>query len=104
MVAKWIATDSKACFFLVTPSSLLTKFYGETEMTIKALFLIAEKYAPTVLFIDEIDALFGKRDERDQEANIRMKNELLQGMDGANASLKQTVRPLLFKSILAVLR
>ena len=91
MLAKWIATESKANFFVVTPSTLLSKFYGETEMCINGLFRVAEEYSPTVLFIDEIDALMGKRQEMDQDTNIRMKNQLLQGMDGAMRLSKKMV-------------
>lgn len=82
MIAKWIAAESGATFFAVRPSSLLSKFYGETELTVSALFQVAEVCAPSVIFVDEVDALFGKRRDQDQEACIRMKNELLQGMDG----------------------
>lgn len=96
MIAQWIATESAATFFVVRPSSLLSKYYGETETSIKALFLTAEYCAPSVIFIDEIDGLLGKRKEQDQDACIRMKNELLLGVDGLRASVRSRTSATVF--------
>eukprot|EP00915_Cephaloidophora_sp_WS-2016_P011178 GHVH01016482.1.p1 GENE.GHVH01016482.1~~GHVH01016482.1.p1 ORF type:complete len:334 (-),score=53.81 GHVH01016482.1:529-1530(-) len=60
-IARWIATEGNAAFFDVSPSSIMSKFVGETETIIKALFKVAAFDSPSVLFLDEIDAVLGKR-------------------------------------------
>lgn len=91
MLAKWVASESGATFFEVTPSALISKFHGETETIIKTLFLTAEYFSPSIIFIDEVDSLLGKRRERDDEAGIRMKNQILQMMDGVRNKNKVMV-------------
>lgn len=100
MLAKWVATESGANFFEVTPSCLISKFYGETETIIRALFLVAEYYSPSVIFIDEVDSLLGKRREREDDSTIRMKNQLLQMMDGIRNNQAAMVRSTLLCFIL----
>ncbi|PHJ21241.1 aaa family protein [Cystoisospora suis] len=80
-----MAASSGANFFEVTPSSIISKFHGETETLIKALFKVAEADSPSLVFIDEIDSLLGKRREKEDDASIRMKNQLLQMMDGMSS-------------------
>lgn len=80
-----MATASVARFFEVTPSSLISKFYGETETLIKTLFKVAELQSPSILFIDEIDSLLTKRRDKEDDTTIRMKNQLLQMMDGVSS-------------------
>lgn len=84
-IAKWIATESGATFLEVSPSSLTSKFYGESEKMVRALWKVAAKLAPAVIFIDEIDCLIGLRTEKEEDSTIRMKNELLQMMDGVGS-------------------
>ncbi|PFH34198.1 hypothetical protein BESB_073500 [Besnoitia besnoiti] len=84
-LAKWMAACSGASFFEVTPSSIISKFHGETETLIKALFKVAEADSPSLVFIDEIDSLLGKRREKEDDTGIRMKNQLLQMMDGVSS-------------------
>ncbi|CBZ55163.1 ATPase, AAA family protein, related [Neospora caninum Liverpool] len=84
-LAKWMAASSGASFFEVTPSSIISKFHGETETLIKALFKVAEADSPSLVFIDEIDSLLGKRREKEDDTSIRMKNQLLQMMDGVSS-------------------
>eukprot|EP01069_Polyplicarium_translucidae_P007848 Polyplicarium_translucidae@DN3158_c0_g1_i1.p1 len=84
-LAKWIASESGAEFFEVTPSVLISKFHGETETIVKALFRVAEHFAPSVVFIDEVDSLLGLRREKDDDSTIRMKNQLMQMMDGISS-------------------
>ncbi|KAL8271726.1 hypothetical protein Esti_004321 [Eimeria stiedai] len=79
-LAKWMAFESGARFFEVTPSSVISKFHGETEKLVKTLFKVAELESPSLIFIDEIDSLLGKRRESQDDASIRMKNQLLQMM------------------------
>lgn len=81
-LAKWIASQSNATFFEVSPSSITSKYHGETESIIRALFMVAELNAPSVLFIDEVDSVLAKRKDNDEDYSIRMKTQLLQMMDG----------------------
>ncbi|XP_055388455.1 fidgetin-like protein 1 [Condylostylus longicornis] len=92
MIAKWLASESGATFFDVSPSSLISKYYGETEQLSRTLFLVAESCSPAVIFIDEADSLLTKRRERDDDGSIRMKNQLLQMMDGVRNNQKAMVR------------
>jgi len=85
LLAKAVATETNANFILVNGPELLSKFYGETEKKIRKLFEDAEKNAPTIIFIDEIDAIAPKREETYGEVERRMVSQLLTVMDGLNA-------------------
>ena len=82
LLAKAVANESEANFLLVNGPELTSKFYGETEKRIRDLFEEAEKNAPSIIFIDEIDALAPKRDETYGEVERRMVSQLLTVMDG----------------------
>ncbi|EAN33202.1 ATPase family associated with various cellular activities (AAA) family protein [Theileria parva strain Muguga] len=84
-IAKWIANVSNATFFEISPSSITSKFYGESESIIKTLFKVALVESPSLIFIDEVDAVLGKRKSTDDDSSVRMKNQLLQMMDGINS-------------------
>lgn len=56
-----MASESKATFFSISASSLTSKYVGESEKMVRALFEVANKKAPSVVFIDEIDSLLSKR-------------------------------------------
>ncbi|KAK2197838.1 bifunctional P-loop containing nucleoside triphosphate hydrolase/ATPase [Babesia duncani] len=90
-IAKWLAHVSGANFFEVSPSSLTSKFHGESESIIKSLFKVAAHDHPSIIFMDEVDALLGQRTAIEGDATIRMKNQLLQMMDGLNNSDDVTV-------------
>ncbi|MBT4783622.1 CDC48 family AAA ATPase [Candidatus Woesearchaeota archaeon] len=85
LLAKAVATETNANFILVNGPELLSKFYGETEKKIRKLFEDAEKNAPTIIFIDEIDAIAPKREETYGEVERRMVSQLLTVMDGLNS-------------------
>ncbi|KAF7459001.1 ATPase, AAA family protein [Cryptosporidium felis] len=91
MLAKWIASECKASFYDVSPGSIMSKFYGETENIIKALFVVSEYSSPSIIFIDEIDSLFGKRTSKDDENSIRLKNQFLQMIDGVQSDMSKIV-------------
>ena len=63
MIAKAIASESKSKFFNISASSLLSKWVGESEKLVRSLFVLAELYLPSVIFIDEIDSILTARQE-----------------------------------------
>ena len=86
LIAKAIATDSSSTFFSISASSLMSKWMGEGEKMVKALFAVARAKQPSVIFIDEVDSILSQRREGEQEGTIRIKNEILVQMDGAAAA------------------
>lgn len=73
LLAKAVATESGFSFFNITASSVTSKYVGEGEKLVKALFEIARRVQPTVIFFDEIDALMGQRKDGEHEASRRLK-------------------------------
>jgi katanin p60 ATPase-containing subunit A1 len=83
LLARAVAAQARAAFFSVSPSSLLSKFVGESEKVAKAVYDCARARAPAVVFFDEIDALASRRGaSTEHEASRRLKTELLTQIDG----------------------
>ncbi|OAG28998.1 hypothetical protein NEDG_01137 [Nematocida displodere] len=83
LIGKCIASQSKSTFFSISASSLTSKWMGEGEKMVRALFFVATKSAPSVVFIDEIDSLLMQRSDGENEGTRRIKTEFLIQMDGA---------------------
>ncbi len=91
LLAKAVATESDAHFILLNGPEIMSKFYGESEKKIRNIFDEAEKNAPSIIFIDEIDAIAPKREETHGEVERRVVSQLLTMMDGLNSRGKVIV-------------
>lgn len=78
MLARAVACESKSTFFSISASSLTSKYLGESEKLVRALFTIARKLSPSIIFVDEIDSILGNRNQDgENESSRRIKNEFL---------------------------
>lgn len=91
LLAKAVANESDAKFFSINGPEVVSKFVGEAEKKIREIFEEAEKNAPSIIFIDEIDAIASKREEAYGEVEKRMVAQLLTTMDGLKSRGKVIV-------------
>lgn len=84
LIAKAVATECKSVFFNISASSLTSKYVGESEKLVKALFEVARypENQPAIIFIDEIESILSKRSENENEVSKRLKTEFLVQFDG----------------------
>ena len=86
LIGKAIASEVGATFFSISASSLTSKWIGEGEKTVRALFAIAVLRQPSVVFVDEVDSLLSQRSTDENEASRRIKTEFLVQLDGAGTN------------------
>lgn len=91
LIGKCIAAQAKATFFSISSSSLTSKWIGEGEKMVRALFAVARSRQPSVIFVDEIDSLLSERNEGENEATRRIKTEFLVQFDGCGTSSEDRI-------------
>ena len=82
LIAKALAAESEANFYIINGPEIVNKYYGETEARLRDIFKEARDSAPSVIFIDEIDAIAPKREEAFGDVEKRVVAQLLSLMDG----------------------
>eukprot|EP00598_Pedospumella_elongata_P002275 CAMPEP_0184973256 /NCGR_PEP_ID=MMETSP1098-20130426/5120_1 /TAXON_ID=89044 /ORGANISM="Spumella elongata, Strain CCAP 955/1" /LENGTH=807 /DNA_ID=CAMNT_0027495703 /DNA_START=104 /DNA_END=2527 /DNA_ORIENTATION=+ len=82
LIARAVANETGAFFFLINGPEIMSKMAGESESNLRKAFEEAEKNAPAIIFIDEIDSIAPKRDKTNGEVEKRIVSQLLTLMDG----------------------
>ncbi len=82
LLAKAVASETNSHFILINGPEIMSKYYGESEEKLRNIFSEAKKKSPTIIFIDEIDAIAPKRNEAGGETERRVVAQLLTLMDG----------------------
>ena len=86
LLAKALASKAEASFFNISASSLTSKWVGEGEKLVRALFEVAAEMTPSIIFIDEIDSILSSRSTNENEASRKLKTEFLVQFDGLASS------------------
>ena len=82
LLARAVASESEANFFSINGPEIMSKFYGESEARLREMFQQAQQNSPSIIFIDELDAIAPKREEVTGEVERRVVAQLLALMDG----------------------
>lgn len=85
LIARAVANETGAFFFLINGPEIMSKLAGESESNLRKAFEEAEKNAPSIIFIDEIDSIAPKREKTHGEVERRIVSQLLTLMDGLKA-------------------
>jgi len=91
LIAKAVANETNAFFIPLNGPEIMSKFYGESEENLRKVFKEAEENAPSIIFIDELDAIAAKREEVHGEVERRVVAQLLSLMDGLKSRGKVVV-------------
>jgi transitional endoplasmic reticulum ATPase len=91
LLAKAVANETNASFYTIGGPEIMSKYYGESEERLRNIFEQAEKNAPSIIFIDEIDSIAPKREEVTGEVERRIVSQLLSLMDGMSSRGKVVV-------------
>jgi transitional endoplasmic reticulum ATPase len=91
LLAKAVANETNANFYTIGGPEIMSKYYGESEERLRNVFEQAEKNAPSIIFIDEIDSIAPKREEVTGEVEKRIVSQLLSAMDGMSSRGKVVV-------------
>jgi len=91
LIAKAVAAETNTHFIVINGPEIMSKYYGQSEENIRKKFEEAEKNAPSIIFIDEIDAIASKREETRGEVERRVVAQLLALMDGLKSRGKVVV-------------
>lgn len=98
LLAKAVANQTSATFLRVVGSELIQKYLGDGPKLVRELFRVAEEHAPSIVFIDEIDAVGTKRYDSNSGGEREIQRtmlELLNQLDGMNNNLKCTIKYLI---------
>lgn len=82
LLAKAVATEASSKFFNISAASLTSKWMGESEKLVRALFGVARELQPSIVFMDEVDSILKERSESEHESSRRLKTEFLLCFDG----------------------
>ncbi|MBR9703179.1 AAA family ATPase, partial [Candidatus Woesearchaeota archaeon] len=91
LLAKAVANETQSNFILINGPEIMSKYYGQSEENLRKKFEEAEKNSPSIIFIDEIDAIASKREESKGEVERRVVAQLLAIMDGLKTRGKVVV-------------
>ncbi|KAH7316096.1 hypothetical protein KP509_21G078500 [Ceratopteris richardii] len=92
MLAKAVATEAGANFINISMSSIASKWFGEGEKYVNAVFTLASKISPSVIFVDEVDSMLGRREKPgEHEAMRKMKNEFMANWDGLRTKDRERI-------------
>jgi transitional endoplasmic reticulum ATPase len=91
LLARAVANETKSHFILINGPEIMSKFYGQSEENLRKKFEEAQQNAPSIIFIDEIDAIASKREETHGEVEKRVVAQLLAIMDGLQSRGKVVV-------------
>jgi transitional endoplasmic reticulum ATPase len=91
LLAKAVANETNSNFYTIGGPEIMSKYHGESEERLRNVFEQAEKNAPSIIFIDEIDSIAPKREEATGETERRIVAQLLSAMDGMTSRGKVVV-------------